>query len=173
VVTEESPRAIEAAAEVRVRARESSDETEEEEEIEEEEEDADADADADAGCASDGASRDARPRPSTPPPRASMTLHEREALLRCVSDTPPDREDVELYALYLGMDLERDEDLLFVAEWALLAPPPPGWSEHVDGSGREFYHHAATGRSSYEHPMDDAYREHYAWVKARRARGVK
>merc|ERR1712228_676319 len=32
---------------------------------------------------------------------------------------------------------------------------PPGWTEHVDeASGEKFYHHAATGESSWERPAE-------------------
>ena len=30
------------------------------------------------------------------------------------------------------MDPEADADLLYVAEWALMAPVPDGWTVHLD-----------------------------------------
>lgn len=57
------------------------------------------------------------------------------------------------------MDLELDADLLYIAEWAMTAPVPEGWTVHLDAEGNEFFYNAATNRSSYEHPMDQQYRE--------------
>ena len=36
------------------------------------------------------------------------------------------------YAAYLGMDVVADSDLLWIAQQALTAELPPGWSEHAD-----------------------------------------
>mmetsp|Transcript_49444 Transcript_49444/g.112214 ORF Transcript_49444/g.112214 Transcript_49444/m.112214 type:complete len:709 (+) Transcript_49444:130-2256(+) len=33
-----------------------------------------------------------------------------------------------------------------------LPPPPPGWAEYRDPSGRPYWHQAATGHSAWEHP---------------------
>jgi hypothetical protein len=33
---------------------------------------------------------------------------------------------------YLGMDPDADSDLLYIAEWALTAPVPDGWTVHLD-----------------------------------------
>ena len=45
-----------------------------------------------------------------------------------------------LSAVYLGMDLAEDQDLLYIAEMAMNAPMPVGWTEHEDEDGREFYY---------------------------------
>jgi hypothetical protein len=37
---------------------------------------------------------------------------------------------------YLGMDPEGDSDLLYIAEWALTAPVPDGWTVHLDSEVR-------------------------------------
>lgn len=42
----------------------------------------------------------------------------------------PTHEEIEEYAVYLGMNPEEDVDLLYIAEWALTAPLPDGWTEH-------------------------------------------
>jgi len=76
-------------------------------------------------------------------------------------DEPPSPEEVEEYASYLGFDLEADPDLLYIAEWALTAPVPEGWTVHLDGEGHEFFHNAATAVSTYEHPMDEHYKQYY------------
>jgi hypothetical protein len=49
------------------------------------------------------------------------------------------------YAVYLGMDLTEDRELLYIAEMAMAAPLPSGWTEHDDADGREFYFNTVTG----------------------------
>ncbi len=50
-------------------------------------------------------------------------------------DDPPSEEEIKEYAKYLGMDVEADADLLYIAEWALTAPCPDGWTVHLDAGG--------------------------------------
>lgn len=71
------------------------------------------------------------------------------------------KEEVEEYAVYLGMDLEEDKELLYIAEMAMNAPLPSGWTELVDEDGREFYSNQITGVSTYEHPLDSHFRAYY------------
>ena len=79
----------------------------------------------------------------------------------------PSQEEINEYAVYLGMDPAADKDLLYIAEWALSAPLPEGWTEHVDTSGNEFYFNSMTGVSTYEHPLDGQFREYYRQEKSR------
>ena len=44
------------------------------------------------------------------------------------ASSSPDEDEILAYAEYLGIDTEADADLLFIAEWALKAKVPPGWS---------------------------------------------
>ena len=83
------------------------------------------------------------------------------------AEDPPTPEEIQDYAVYLGMDPEADKDLFYIAEWALTAPLPEGWTEHADASGNEFYYNAVTGVSTYEHPLDEQYRTYYRQVKAK------
>lgn len=57
-------------------------------------------------------------------------------------------EDVLEYAVYLGMDPQVDQDLLWIAEEALLAPDPPGWVEMLDPKGLLYFYDENTGQSS-------------------------
>ena len=59
------------------------------------------------------------------------------------------------------MDPVADADLLYVAEWALMAPVPEGWTVHLDADGHEFFHNNATNRSQYEAPLDEHYKDIY------------
>jgi len=81
----------------------------------------------------------------------------------------PTQEEIVDYAVYLGMDPEADKELLYIAEWALTAPLPDGWTEHSDASGNEFYYNAMTGVSTYEHPLDEQYRSYYRQIKEQQA----
>ena len=59
----------------------------------------------------------------------------------------------------------QDQQLLYIAEWALNAPLPPGWTVHLDEQGNEFFFNAETRASTYEHPLDQHYRTYYQEVK--------
>lgn len=87
-------------------------------------------------------------------------------------DDPPTQEEIVEYAVYLGMDPVADKDLLYIAEWALTAPLPEGWTEHLDQEGNEFYYNSVTGVSTYEHPLDEQYRAYYRNLKAQRGGGL-
>ena len=43
------------------------------------------------------------------------------------------------YANYLGMDVVADSDLLWIAQQALTAELPPGWTEHADPMSGDNY----------------------------------
>lgn len=78
-------------------------------------------------------------------------------------------KEIEAYAVYLGMDVEADRELLWIAHKALTAPIPAGWVEYLDPEGKEFFYNKEQNISSYEHPMDDHYRELFAMHKAKKA----
>jgi hypothetical protein len=75
------------------------------------------------------------------------------------------RQEVEEYAKYLGMDPAADQHLLWIAEMALTAPLPVGWSEHQDAAGNVFFFNKATGTSTYEHPLDASFKSYYSKIK--------
>jgi hypothetical protein len=52
-----------------------------------------------------------------------------------------------------------------VAEEALTAALPEGWTEHTDASGNSFYFNASTGSSTWEHPLDEYYRSLFLKLK--------
>jgi hypothetical protein len=59
------------------------------------------------------------------------------------------------------MNLEAHPDLQYIAQWALEAPVPPGWSVHLDEEGIEYFFNTQTNESTYEHPMDQKYKKLY------------
>lgn len=48
-----------------------------------------------------------------------------------------------------GINLDEDSDLLYIAEWALMAPVPEGWTVHLDSEGNEFFHNSITNASTW------------------------
>ncbi|KAJ1472595.1 hypothetical protein T484DRAFT_1571568, partial [Baffinella frigidus] len=70
----------------------------------------------------------------------------------------PSATEIVDYARYIGMDPIGDVNLLWIAEEALCASLPEGWTEHTDAAGNAFYYNAGSGVSSWEHPLDEYYR---------------
>ncbi len=66
-------------------------------------------------------------------------------------------EDVVAHAKYLGMDPEQESHLLWIAEAAMNAALPEGWSEHQDELGHVYFYNDATHESSWTHPTDAYY----------------
>ncbi|KAJ1490798.1 hypothetical protein T484DRAFT_1883624, partial [Baffinella frigidus] len=67
--------------------------------------------------------------------------------------------DVRKFAVYLGMDPDRDRELLWIAVEAMRAPIPEGWGKHRSEAGRSYFFHAASETSQWEHPTDQHYRD--------------
>ncbi len=72
---------------------------------------------------------------------------------------------LQLKANLLVHPFLQDAALLYIAEWALTAPIPTGWTVHLDAESNEFFYQPSTGVSQYEHPMDQHYREYYQEMK--------
>lgn len=79
--------------------------------------------------------------------------------------------ELQVYAKQqLGLSLDGpDADLAWVAWEAFVAPPPEGWTEHVDTEGRVFFFSHVTKESSWSHPGDGLFRELVDIVKGLRA----
>jgi len=78
-------------------------------------------------------------------------------------------EDILEYAVYLGMDPTVDQDLLWIAEEALMAPDPPGWTEMLDPRGLLYFYNETSGQSSRQHPLDEHYQNLYLKMKMQKA----
>eukprot|EP00927_Polykrikos_kofoidii_P001252 TRINITY_DN10452_c0_g1_i2.p1 TRINITY_DN10452_c0_g1~~TRINITY_DN10452_c0_g1_i2.p1 ORF type:complete len:670 (+),score=98.82 TRINITY_DN10452_c0_g1_i2:85-2094(+) len=74
------------------------------------------------------------------------------------------------YSRHLGIDPEEEEELLWIAELAALAPMPMGWTEHCDAQGRAFYYNADQRTSWWTHPLEDEHRVVYQRITAFRDR---
>eukprot|EP00736_Rhodelphis_marinus_P008100 Rmarinus@m.20638 len=66
----------------------------------------------------------------------------------------PSLEAVLNLANYLGMNADHDEKLLWVAEEALTAPLPLGWSQYQGDDGVMYYHLRGSQTRQTEHPLD-------------------
>ena len=69
--------------------------------------------------------------------------------------------EIKQYATYIGMDLERDKDLLWIAREALLAPLPEAWVQTTNSKGEVCYHNTQTNEIFWEHPSDKTYKALY------------
>jgi len=69
--------------------------------------------------------------------------------------------DLSEYGLNVGVDLdaEGEEDLLWVVQEAFDSPLPGSWTEYMDDTGRAYYVKEGSSESTWEHPMDNVYRE--------------
>ncbi|CAE7850573.1 CEP164 [Symbiodinium necroappetens] len=70
------------------------------------------------------------------------------------------------YAKSLGVELEKDVDLVWVAREAFEAPLPASWSEHLDQERRIYFFNQVTQQSSWNHPMDEVFRDLIHLIKS-------
>ena len=73
----------------------------------------------------------------------------------------PSEQEIRDYAEWLGADLSTDQDLFYISREALLAPPPKDWKiyQKKNSPGEIFYFNKKTGESSWDHPLDQYYKE--------------
>ena len=66
------------------------------------------------------------------------------------------------YAKWLGMDLETEKDLMWIAREGLKAPLPEHWKPcKAPDTGDIYYFNFQTGESVWDHPCDEYYRKLY------------
>jgi len=94
--------------------------------------------------------------------RLEILQEDRDELLELTED------DVDEFAEWLGMDIEEDYDLIWIAEAALRAALPPQWRPCQTPEGEIFYFNFETGDSTWDHPCDDQYRKIYKLHKMMR-----
>jgi hypothetical protein len=84
------------------------------------------------------------------PTRAHHNLHDA---------SPPSGKEVREYGEHLGLNPAVDEEFMWIAEEALCAPLPAGWSEHFRPEHNAvYYFNTHTQDSTWNHPMEDYYR---------------
>ncbi|KAG4108758.1 hypothetical protein H8356DRAFT_918466 [Neocallimastix lanati (nom. inval.)] len=73
----------------------------------------------------------------------------------------PTLEEIEEYASFLGMDLEKERHFLWIARESLKAPLPPNWKPCQTDDENIYYFNFVTGESIWDHPCDEYYRKLY------------
>ena len=56
------------------------------------------------------------------------------------------------FAKYLGIDPSSESSLLWIAQEAIQAPLPAGWSDHTDDNGNVYFYNSKTKASTWTHP---------------------
>ncbi|KAE8886998.1 hypothetical protein PF005_g11562 [Phytophthora fragariae] len=81
----------------------------------------------------------------------------------------PTEKEVLEYATWLGMDLEAERDLFWIAREGLKAPLPENWKPCKTTDTEEIYYfNFASGQSTWDHPCDEFYRNLYEEHKKKR-----
>eukprot|EP01051_Picozoa_sp_SAG22_P002101 SAG22_NODE_90_length_21067_cov_8.490843_5_plen_1250_part_00 len=62
--------------------------------------------------------------------------------------------DIRDMAVYLGIHIRTEADMLWVARESLTAPLPPRWEELEDEAGHPYYYNLVTGTTTRKHPLD-------------------
>lgn len=81
-------------------------------------------------------------------------------------DREPSEEEVREYAEYLGIDLETESHLLWIAREGVVAPVPPPWKACTQNRDDVFYFNFETGESLWDHPCDEKYSRMVAHFRA-------
>ena len=72
----------------------------------------------------------------------------------------PSEEEVLRYAVSeLGLDVEREADLLWIAREGAGAPLTEGWTAQKDDSGEPYFFNERTGQTRWDHPSIERYRD--------------
>ena len=81
----------------------------------------------------------------------------------------PTEDEIIEYAKWLGMDLEKDKDLFYIAKEGLKAPLPENWKPcKTTDTDEIYYFNFASGESTWDHPCDEHYRSLYEKQKQRK-----
>ncbi|XP_051536046.1 centrosomal protein of 164 kDa-like isoform X2 [Myxocyprinus asiaticus] len=71
----------------------------------------------------------------------------------------PSEQEIHEYAVEIGIDPEREPELLWLAREGMVVPLPPEWKPCQDVSGEVYYFNFSTGNSTWDHPCDEHYRQ--------------
>ena len=77
----------------------------------------------------------------------------------------PTTQEIQEYARFLGMDPDKDRELLWIARESLKAPLPENWKPCQTEDGDIYYFNFKTGESIWDHPCDEHYRNLYKQEK--------
>ena len=81
----------------------------------------------------------------------------------------PTDDEVIKYAKWLGMDMEEDKDLFWIAREGLKIPLPENWKPCKTYDTNEIYYfNFSTGESTWIHPCDDYNNKLYQEAKKKK-----
>ncbi|XP_061637660.1 centrosomal protein of 164 kDa-like isoform X1 [Phyllopteryx taeniolatus] len=70
----------------------------------------------------------------------------------------PSDQDIREYAMQIGIDLDNETELMWLAREGIVAPLPPEWKPCQDVTGEIYYYNFSSGDSTWDHPCDEHYR---------------
>ncbi|XP_065136326.1 uncharacterized protein [Paramisgurnus dabryanus] len=71
----------------------------------------------------------------------------------------PSEQEIHEYAVEIGIDPDREPELLWLAREGMVAPLPAEWKPCQDVTGEVYYFNFSTGQSTWDHPCDEQYRQ--------------
>ncbi|XP_044138178.1 centrosomal protein of 164 kDa isoform X2 [Bufo gargarizans] len=71
----------------------------------------------------------------------------------------PQEHEIQEYARMIGIDPDAEPELMWLAREGIVAPLPTDWKPCQDVTGDIYYFNFATGQSTWDHPIDEHYRE--------------
>ncbi|KAJ7990221.1 hypothetical protein DPEC_G00298060 [Dallia pectoralis] len=70
----------------------------------------------------------------------------------------PSEQEIHEYAREIGINPDREPELLWLAREGIVAPLPPEWKPCQDVTGDVYYFNFSSGQSTWDHPCDEQYR---------------
>ncbi|RNC40969.1 putative glutamic acid-rich protein precursor, partial [Trypanosoma cruzi] len=80
-------------------------------------------------------------------------------------DYEPTQDEIEDFAEWMGMQLPEDKEFLYIAREGLKAPLPKNWRPCRTNEDDIYYFNFRTGESTWNHPMDDFFRQKFLKMK--------
>ena len=80
----------------------------------------------------------------------------------------PTEGQINAYAVFLGMNLEEDQEFMYLAKEGLSADVQEPWDTLYDDNENIYYLNKKTGVTQEDHPMDEVYRSKLRILKAER-----
>ncbi|XP_051962515.1 centrosomal protein of 164 kDa-like [Xyrauchen texanus] len=71
----------------------------------------------------------------------------------------PSEQEIHEYAIEIGIDPQREPELLWLAREGMVVPLQPEWKPCQDITGEVYYFNFSTGQSTWDHPCDEHYRQ--------------
>ena len=84
-----------------------------------------------------------------------------------------DPKQILEYAIYIGIEPASEAYLLWIAEDGIQAALPANFTQHTDDKGEVYFYNVETQESSWEHPMDNHYRQLVEYWREAHKRGEK